>query len=238
MAALPGEVFSCAATSSAISSAVFFGEIFFSGRSISTRSMERILDLGCGTGDSWRILGIPVENLEVIGIDLLEDRLQVAHARYSSCGWRYICARGENIPLPAASVKGILCEVALPYMHIPRTLNELHRVLVPGGWLKATLHSPSFTWSELRRSFPKPKPSLFRVFVLFNGLVLHCSGKVLSLGSVAESCQTDAGMRIVLRRAGFNAVSFRHEGQRFYMEALRDELPGQSETAVNEPPAA
>lgn len=198
--------------------------------------MERILDLGCGTGDSWRVLGIPVEGRELIGIDLREDRLQAARAKYSGRGWSYICARGESIPLPAASLQGILCEVALPYMHIPRTLRELHRVLAPRGWLKATLHAPSFTWSELRRSFPKPKPSLFRLFVLFNGLVLHCSGKVLSLGPVAESCQTDAGMRIALRRAGFTAVNLRHEGQRFYMDALRDETGGLSKRNAVEPP--
>jgi ubiquinone/menaquinone biosynthesis C-methylase UbiE len=194
--------------------------------------MEPILDLGCGTGDSWKVLEIPVENRQIIGIDLREDRLQAARAKYSGRGWCYICARGENIPLPAASVSGVLCEVALPYMHIPRTLRELHRVLVPGGWLKATLHAPGFTWSEFRRSFPKPKPSLFRVFVLLNGMVLHCSGKVLALGSVAESCQTDAGMRLALRRAGFTAVEFRHEGPRFYVDAVRDGLTLQREISA------
>jgi hypothetical protein len=62
-------------------------------------------------------------------------------------------------------------------MHIPQTLAELHRVLVPGGWLRATLHPPGFTWSEFRKSFPRPKQSLFRVFVLLNGAVLHFSGE-------------------------------------------------------------
>jgi ubiquinone/menaquinone biosynthesis C-methylase UbiE len=194
--------------------------------------MERILDLGCGTGDSWMVLEIPVENRQIIGIDLREDRLQAARAKYSSRGWHYIRARGESIPLPSASVSGVLCEVALPYMHIPRTLQELHRVLAPGGWLKATLHAPSFTWSEFLCSFPKPKPSLFRLFVLLNGMVLHCSGKVLALGSVAESCQTDAGMRAALRRAGFTAVAFRHEGKRFYMDAVRGGLTSQREVAA------
>ena len=109
---------------------------------------------------------------------------------------------GVEIRLPDGSVQGIFCNVALPYMHIPRTLGEVHRVLVPGRWLKATLHAPSFTWSELRKSFPCPKQSLFRVFAFLNGVVLHFSGNVISLGRVAESFQTDAGMRMALRRAG------------------------------------
>jgi hypothetical protein len=113
----------------------------------------------------------------------------------------YICARAEEIPLPDRSVQGVFCNVALPYMDIPRTLGEVHRVLVPGGWLKATLHPPSFTWSELRKSFPRPKQSLFRFFVFLNGMVLHFSGNVISPGRVAESCQTDAGMRLARIRS-------------------------------------
>ncbi len=185
--------------------------------------MERILDLGCGTGDSWLGLGLQVENYGIIGIDLQQNRVHAARLKYSARGWHYLCARGEEIPLADGSVDGVFCNVALPYMHIPRALAEVHRVLVPGGWLKASLHSPSFTWSGLRKAFPRPKASLFRAFVLLNGMFLHFSGDVISLGKAVECCQTDAGMRMVLHRCGFTAESFRHEGQRFLMDARRDD---------------
>jgi ubiquinone/menaquinone biosynthesis C-methylase UbiE len=44
--------------------------------------VERILDLGCGTGDSWRKLGLDVENRCVIGIDVKQTayRLRIAHS--------------------------------------------------------------------------------------------------------------------------------------------------------------
>jgi len=184
--------------------------------------MQRILDLGCGAGDSWRGLRTEVDDWQVIGVDIQQDRVQIAHHKYSERGWRYLCARGENIPLADASVDGAFSEVALPYMNIPRVLAELHRVLVPGGWLRATLHAPSFTWGELKMCFPRPRQTLFRVFVLLNGMVLHCCGGVISVGKMVESCQTDAGMRTALGRAGFTAVSLHHEGPRFYMEARRD----------------
>jgi ubiquinone/menaquinone biosynthesis C-methylase UbiE len=190
---------------------------------------ERILDLGCGTGDSWRKLGLPVENCRVVGIDIQRDRVQTAHLKYGSQGWGYVCARGEEIPLPDGSIQGVFCNVALPYMHIPHTLGELHRVLVPGGWLKASLHTPTFTWSEFRQSFPHPKQCLFRIFVLLNGMVLHFSGNVICLGRVAESCQTSAGMRIALRSAGFTAVSYRKDGRRFFVEARREGAPAETE---------
>lgn len=185
--------------------------------------MRRILDLGCGTGDSWSRIGVDVRNCQIIGIDLDRQRARTAALKHSDRGWQYLCARGEDIPLPDGSVDGIFCNVALPYMRIPRALSELHRVLTPGGWLKATLHTPSFGWSELRRSFPKPKQTLYRAFVLFNGAVFHFSGNVISLGKVSESCQTDAGMRIALRRAGFVDVAIRHQNQRFFVEAQREQ---------------
>jgi hypothetical protein len=106
---------------------------------------------------------------------------------------------------------------------------ELHRGLVPGGWLTESLHAPSFTWGEFRLSFPRPKQSLFRIFVFLNGMALHFSGKVILLGTVAESGQTSAGMRIALRRAGFTAVSFRQEERRFFVEARREGAPRAAE---------
>lgn len=189
--------------------------------------MKRILDLGCGTGDSWRILGLQPENWQLVGIDIGQDRLQAASLKYSASGWFYVCTRGESIPLADGCIDGVISQVALPYMHIPRTLRELHRVLAPGGWLKMTLHPPDFTWNEFRRSFspaplPKLKASLFRTFVFLNGAGLHVSGRVLSLGTVAESCQTERGMRIALRRAGFIDVSLQRDGLRFLVEARRE----------------
>ena len=150
-----------------------------------------------------------MDHWQVIGVDIQRDRVQIAHHKYAR-GWRYLCARGESIPLADASVNGVFC--------------ELHRVLAPGGWLRATLHPPSFTWGELKMCFPNPKQTLFRVFVLLNGMVLHCCGGVISVGKMAESCQTDTGIRTALRRAGFTAVSLRHEGPRFYIEARREQV--------------
>jgi ubiquinone/menaquinone biosynthesis C-methylase UbiE len=136
-----------------------------------------------------------------------------------------VCARGESLPLADGSIDGVLCWLALPYMHIPRALAEIHRVLVPGGWFTAALHRPRFTWQEFCGSFPRPKQSLFRTLVFVNGMVLHCSGSVISVFGISESCQTESGMRMALQRAGFGDLSFRHEGGRFLVDARRDDKP-------------
>jgi hypothetical protein len=75
-------------------------------------------------------------------------------------------------------------------------LSPAHLRTVPGGWLKASLHTPSFTGSEFRRSCPHPKPCRFHISVLLPGMVLHFSASVISLGQVVESCQTSAGIGI------------------------------------------
>jgi ubiquinone/menaquinone biosynthesis C-methylase UbiE len=194
--------------------------------------MQRVLDLGCGPGDSWRKLGMAAEDWQLVGIDVSASAVQIARKTFGERGWKYLLARGEEIPLGDASVDGIFCNVALPYMHIPRTVAELHRVLVPGGWLRATLHRADFTWSEFRRSFPHPKSSMFRVFVLLNGMLLHCAGRVVSLRGRCESCQTERGMRITLQKAGFEEIRFKHEGPRFFVEARRDQSDGRAGPAV------
>ena len=85
-----------------------------------------------------------VEDCQIVGLDISFGRLQEANVKYGSRGWHYGCARGEDLPLRDNSVGGVFCSVALPYMHIPRTLAELHRVLTPGGFFWASLHPSQF----------------------------------------------------------------------------------------------
>jgi len=182
--------------------------------------VERILDLGCGTGGSGGAFGLDAENWCIIGIDIQSERARIAHIRNKSRGWRDVCA--QEIPFSGVSLTAYSVKWPCLTWTFSRTLAELHRVLVPGGWLRVTLHSPRSTWQEFQRSFPKPKQSLYRDFVFLNGVILQFTGKVVSLGKVAESCQTEGGMRIALRTAGFEAVTFRREGLRFFLEARRD----------------
>ena len=164
-----------------------------------------------------------MENCQIIGIDLQQNRVHAARLKYSARGWHYLCARGEEIPLADGSVDGVFCNVALPYMHIPRTLAEVHRVLVPGGWLKASLHTLSFTWNELRKALPQPKASLFRAFVLLNGIFLaFFRGRDLfgeSRRVLPDGCGDADGLTPVWVYGG----EFLPRGQRFLMDARRDD---------------
>lgn len=194
--------------------------------------LQRVLDLGCGDGDSWKNLGSNVEDWAVLGIDVAWQRVALANRRYGDRGWRYLVGRGESLPLKDCSVNGVICRGALPYMSIPKALEELHRVLVPDGWLRASLHPPGFTWSELRKSFPSLRASVYRGFVILNGWYFHMTGRVMRLGSSTESCQTEKGIETALLRAGFVEVKFGYPDIRFVVEARRSAAVGVREPVV------
>jgi ubiquinone/menaquinone biosynthesis C-methylase UbiE len=117
--------------------------------------------------------------------------------------------------------------VALPYMNIQKTLAEIHRVLVPGGGLTVSLHLPSFTIAELRhKALPRPEPTIFRLYVLANGVIFHFTGRTFGFGNGrTESFQTERGMRVALKRAGFVNPSFDRAigpfGEAFVVEAMK-----------------
>ncbi len=192
----------------------------------------RVLDLGCGSGLDLASWGV-VASDEVTGVDIDKRRLATAQLRFPNR--TYQLCRGECLPFQAASFDRVISSVALPYMNIQKTLLEIRRVLAPGGVLSFSLHSPGFTLAELlHNALPRPVATLFRLYVMTNGLWFHCTGRTAGfLRGRTESFQTERGMRIALHRAGFENLSFRREcgrreagkrkagaaGNRFFVEA-------------------
>ncbi len=173
----------------------------------------RVLDLGCGIGLTPQKLSLP-SSWQIVGVDVNYPALSAAHSSFPQRA--FVCSAGETLPFPASSFDRVISNVALPYMDIPKTLAEAYRVLTPGGTLLASLHTLSFTLSELRKSLYKPKAALYRVWVLANGIVFHAAGR-----NFAEAFQTERGIRIALRRAKFAGISFRSDSKRWYVEATK-----------------
>jgi ubiquinone/menaquinone biosynthesis C-methylase UbiE len=184
----------------------------------------RVLDLGCGAGRDLVSWGVTASD-EVTGLDIDASRLPIAKARFPNR--TYLQGVGESLPFEDESFDRVISAIALPYMNIQKTLAEIHRSLVPGGGLCLSLHPPSFTMAELlHRAIPKPVPTLFRLYVMTNGVLFHCTGRTVAfLNGRTESFQTERGMRIALNRAGFVNPSFSWAtgtaGERFIVEAKR-----------------
>jgi ubiquinone/menaquinone biosynthesis C-methylase UbiE len=181
----------------------------------------RVLDLGCGFGVDSARWGIRASD-EITGIDVDERKLEVARQRFPDR--TYLHAAGERLPFPDHSFDRVISALALPYMDIPTALAEIQRILVPGGSLSVSLHLPSFTWAELRQTFPRPVPTVYRLYVLGNGMWFHCTGRTVKfMTGRIESFQTERGMRLALQRGGFANVAFGRApsagGEMFLVEA-------------------
>ena len=184
----------------------------------------RILDLGCGWGedlDSWGVIASD----EVTGVDIDDRRLAVAQNRFPNR--TYLQSAGECLPFEDESFDRVISALSLPYMNIQKTLAEIHRILVSGGGLSLKLHLPSFTLYELlHNALPKPAPTIFRLYVLANGLWFHCTGTTLGFVTArTESFQTKRGMTLALNRAGFVNHSFKRAigpvGETFVVETRK-----------------
>ena len=189
----------------------------------------QVLDLGCGSGRDLAEWGVTALD-QVTGLDIENTRLLLAKVRF--CSRHYVQGAGESLPFGNESFERIVSAVALPYMDIPKTLAEAYRTLVPGGRLSVSLHPPSFTITELlHNALPKPIPTAFRLYVFANGLFFHVTGRTLGfLRGRTESFQTQRGMRMALKSAGFVNISFRSGtgrfGKTFIVEARRSESKG------------
>lgn len=195
-----------------------------SGPDVKSAGCMRILDLGCGSGRDLVTWGVTSLD-EIVGLDIDESRLRAAKTRFPNRS--YLQGPGECLPFRDESFDRVISGTALPYMNIQKALAEIHRVLVPDGSLSVSLHLPGFTVAELlHKAFPKPIPTIFRVYVAANGIFFHCTGKTIGfLNGKTESFQTERGMRVALTRAGFVNFSSRREsgvfGDRFLLDARK-----------------
>lgn len=99
-------------------------------RALDAHPGDQILDVGCGTGLNFRRMPA-----EVFGVDPSRGLLRVARRR----GKRLAMASAQAIPFPDASFDRVLCTYVLTTVpEWPRALDEMARVLRPGGRIVVT----------------------------------------------------------------------------------------------------
>jgi len=96
----------------------------------------RVLEVGCGTG---RNLPLHPAGAEVTAVDPHPENLARARRRRPSA--RLLLAKAEALPFPDASFDTVLLSLVLCSVEEPAAaLREVHRVLAPGGTLRAIEH--------------------------------------------------------------------------------------------------
>lgn len=106
-----------------------------------------LLDVGCGTGTLAEHLATEMPELQVVGIDLLEERVAVARARVPTA--TFITGSADNLDFPDAAfdvASATTLFSSLPSPALERAIaGEIDRVIRPGGWL---------VWYDLRYDNP------------------------------------------------------------------------------------
>jgi|HubBroStandDraft_2_1064218.scaffolds.fasta_scaffold32341_2 ubiquinone/menaquinone biosynthesis C-methylase UbiE len=92
-----------------------------------------ILDIGCAAGAEFEPL--LARGFQIVGIDYSPEMLTLAHQRYAaSHAVQLSRADAELLPFPDASFDHVVCLGVFEYLSTyDRCLEEIHRVLRPGG---------------------------------------------------------------------------------------------------------
>ncbi len=171
------------------------------------RAGDRILDIGCGAGQTLLVAGTGHNS---VGLDVNMDALELGRSWQSE--QKFVCARAEALPFAPGSFDLVMARVSLEYTNLPVALAEVARVLKPGGRFWAMLVS----FGTLRRTYLYDlnwkRLGAFGL-VSVNGLILHLFHRPLKLpASRFETFQTQGGFQYLLEKAGFENMSFEHEG--------------------------
>lgn len=109
---------------------------------------QRILDYGCGIGDSAPFLLEAFPGAQIVGVDTSESALALARQRYASPIYNFCSVQSLR------NIEGFdLCYVNGVFHHIPpaeriRVLKTLHQVIKPGGYLALFENNP---WNIMMR---------------------------------------------------------------------------------------
>jgi SAM-dependent methyltransferase len=94
---------------------------------------ETVADVGCGTGILTRMLAS--RGLRVVGVDPSDDMLAVA--RRAGGGAEYRHGDAATTGLPGRSMELVTVAQAFHWFDVGATLQEMHRILKPGGHVAA-----------------------------------------------------------------------------------------------------
>lgn len=158
-------------------------------RDLGLRAGDRILDVGCGTGESTRFLRQHYKGTRVDGMDLSPGMLSVAR-RHDPQG-TYFEGDVTEIPRPDASYDLVL--TAFTFRNFPdheASMREMVRVLAPGGRLVILDHfypQDSELWQAAYTTWMrKVAPTLVKPFVEDNTPYRYLAESIINQLSIPQ----------------------------------------------------
>lgn len=179
--------------------------------------VERVLDVGCGMGQMLYPF-VAFKGAIGVGIDPNPQACRLGHDFYAeqalSDRVRFITGKGEELPLESASFDVVNCGLALPYMNNARALDEIGRVLRPGGILLLRIHHTRYYLRDFWQGLLSRKllAMVHAGRVLVVGTIYQMTDRQTStrlLGN--ETFQTRSLLRRELTRRGLSIERERHD---------------------------
>lgn len=137
----------------------------------------RFLDLGCGSGGLARRAAVE-HGCRAVGIDADVRALHAAREASAAdpCLARFAAADMCRMPFADGAFDVVECSIALYYVEIRRGLEEIARVLRPGGVACVTI--PLLTWGRITRDAHRgPRAFAYGLAHAANGFWLSLTGR-------------------------------------------------------------
>ncbi len=171
----------------------------------------RVLDVGCGAGQT---LTAAYPDRLTFGIDIDLSALRLGQTLTKDVA--FACSQAEALPFRPGEFDFVTARVSLAYTDISRSLQEIRRVLKPGGSLWMTLHPFTIPWEQAKTSGWKGK--LLFAYIVLNSALFHLTQRQFPLFGKYESFQTESGIRRALQRCGFSDIAV-EQGRHFLVTA-------------------
>ena len=96
---------------------------------------ERLIDIGCGPGAFLRQVEAAYPEIQLNALDISPEMVQETRERLSDTAIATV-GDSEHMPLESAQYQVVTCNMSIHhYPHPQDALNEMHRILKPGGVL-------------------------------------------------------------------------------------------------------
>ena len=171
--------------------------------------VERVLDVGCGIGQMLYPF-VAIKGAFGVGLDPAHQACLMGHEFYAthvpSARIRFIYGRAETLPFASASFDIVNCGLALPYMDNASALEEIARVLRPGGILLLKIHHARYYLRDFWRGLISRRllQMVHAGRVLAVGAIYHLTGSQPDTRLIGnETFQTRWLLRRELSRRGF-----------------------------------
>ncbi len=141
-----------------------------------------------------------------------------------------VAGSGLSLPFADEVFDVVVGHVSMPYLNTRVGLQEIYRVLAPGGSILLTFHSVHYLSNTLARSFAAGhwKYVIFMGYLAVNGLLNHLSLPQTQAWwnhRVFETINTATGISATARRAGFVMISVELVADRIFF-AMTARKPG------------